>query len=227
MIKRAQEKELVKIIIYDLREFTTDKHSQVDDYPYGGGPGMVLKPEPIFRCLEQILNNLNENETRKIIFLSPQGKSYNQEVAKDLSAIENIILLCGHDKGFDERVLEYWEMEELSIGDYVLTGGELPALVVVDSVVRLIPGVLSDINSATSDSFYDQLLDCPYYTRPETYNGMKVPDILLSGNHAEIKKWRQQKALERTFERRKDILSEDRLSQLKAMSEGGLTNESS
>jgi len=225
IIKRAQEKKLVKINICDLREFTIDKHRQVDDYPYGGGPGMILKPEPIFRCIEYILGTIPNGESRKLIFLTPQGTKYRQKIARNLTQTENIVLLCGHYKGVDERVRKYWSMEEISIGDYVVTGGELPALVIVDSVVRLIPGVINDINSAITDSFYDQLLDCPYYTRPDVFQGMEVPPILMSGNHAEIEKWRKLKALERTLERRKDLLSEERLRDLKIDEAGGLINE--
>lgn len=214
------------ITIYDLREFTTDKHHQVDDYPYGGGPGMILKPEPIFRCIEHIFEKFKDENNKKLIFLTPQGIKYNQTIAKDLTKVENLIFLCGHYKGVDERVREYWPMEEISIGDYVLTGGELPALVIIDSVVRLIPGVISDIDSAATDSFYDQLLDCPYYTRPEIYYGMEVPEVLRSGNHAEIEKWRKMKALQRTLERRNDLLSDERLRELKQHAElGGLIDE--
>lgn len=215
IIKRAQEKNLININILDLREFTKDKHHQVDDYPYGGGPGMILKPEPIFECIEFILNKHHNETAVKIVFLTPQGKTYNQKTAIRLSEEQNLILLCGHYKGIDQRVRDYWPMEEISIGDYVLTGGELPALVMVDSIVRLIPGVISDINSATSDSFYDNLLDHPYYTRPEVFRDLKVPTVLLSGNHAEIEKWRKQKALKITLERRKDLVMDDNLNKKK------------
>jgi tRNA (guanine37-N1)-methyltransferase len=221
ILKRAQEKNLAHINIYDLRDFTTDKHHQVDDYPYGGGPGMILKPEPIFRCMEHVLSTIEESESRKLIFLTPQGEKYKQQTAKKLTEIENIVLLCGHYKGVDERVREYWQMEEISIGDFVLTGGELPALIIVDSVVRLIPGVISDLDSAATDSFYNNLLDCPYYTRPEVFKELNVPSVLLSGHHAEIEKWRKQKAIERTIERRKDLLTEERLND----ESGGLIDE--
>lgn len=224
IIKRAQDKNLVTITIYDLRDFTTDKHHQVDDYAYGGGPGMILKPEPIFRCLEYVLSTIKESESRQLIFLTPQGDRYHQQTAKALTETENIVLLCGHYKGVDERVREYWQMQEISIGDYVLTGGELPALVIVDSVVRLIPGVISDLDSATTDSFYHELLDCPYYTRPEVFKGMAVPEVLLSGHHAEIEKWRKRKAIERTLARRKDLLSAERLIELQDEL-GGLIDE--
>lgn len=206
IIKRALEKKLINIDIYDLRSFTKDKHHQIDDYPYGGGPGMILKPEPIFVCIDHILDKISPDESRRLIFLTPQGKTYNQQHAKKLSSEQNLIFLCGHYKGIDQRVRDYWDFEEISIGDYVLTGGELPALVVIDSVVRLIPGVISDINSAETDSFYNNMLDCPYYTRPEIFRDLKVPSVLLSGNHAEIEKWRKQKSLEITLERRQDLI---------------------
>ncbi len=207
IIKRSQEKQLVEIIVHNLRDYSEDKHKRVDDYPYGGSPGMILKPEPIFNCIESVIKKYQISKPG-LIFLTPQGQKYTQAKAIELSQKENLILLCGHYKGVDERIREYWEMDEISIGDYVLTGGELPALVVIDSVIRLIPGVISDINSAKTDSFYQNRLDCPYYTRPENYREMKVPDVLLSGHHAEIKKWQEQKSLERTVNVRKDLLDE-------------------
>ncbi|MBN2009466.1 tRNA (guanosine(37)-N1)-methyltransferase TrmD [candidate division KSB1 bacterium] len=227
IIKRAQNKGLVRFYIHDLREFTTDKHHQVDDYPYGGGPGMVLKPEPIFSALEHVISQIPEQASKQLIFLTPQGHPYNQRKALQLCEVENLVFLCGHYKAVDERVRDFWPMEEISIGDYVLTGGELPALVIIDSVIRLIPGVISDLNSATTDSFYDDnLLDCPYYTRPEEYRGMKVPGVLLSGHHAEIDKWRKQKSVERTLSIRRDLISPERLINLKKdVDLGGLVNE--
>ncbi|NIV97125.1 tRNA (guanosine(37)-N1)-methyltransferase TrmD [candidate division KSB1 bacterium] len=205
MIRRAQEKNCVQIEICNLRSFTSDKHKQVDDYPYGGGPGMILKPEPFFRAIEHLKNEEKLTEPR-IIFMTPQGKPYNQAVAKQLSKYKELIFLCGHYKGVDERVREYLVTEEISIGDYILTGGELPALVVIDSIIRLLPGVLGNLDSAKSDSFEDGLLDYPYYTRPENLDGMKVPEVLLSGHHAEIARWRKRKSLERTKQRRNDLL---------------------
>jgi len=204
IIKRSREKELVEIYIHDLRQFSTDKHHRIDDYPYGGGPGMILKPEPIFSCIESILENYRISEPN-LIFLTPQGQKYTQLKAKELSKQDHLIFLCGHYKSVDERVREYWKMEEISIGDYVLTGGELPALVVIDSVIRLIPGVISDLDSARTDSFYQNMLDCPYYTRPEVFRGMAVPEVLLSGHHAEIEKWRRNEALKRTLKVRPDL----------------------
>ena len=208
IIKRSQEKKLVEIYIHNLRDYSEDKHKRVDDYPYGGAPGMVLKPEPIFKSIESVLRDFNIKHPN-LIFLTPQGKQYNQAKAIELSKKDHLIFLCGHYKGVDERVREYWKMDEISIGDYVLTGGELPALVVIDSVIRLIPGVISDIDSAKTDSFYLNRLDCPYYTRPENFRGMKIPQVLLSGHHAEIKKWQEQKALERTKKLRQDLLRKD------------------
>ncbi|MDZ7261077.1 MAG: tRNA (guanosine(37)-N1)-methyltransferase TrmD [candidate division KSB1 bacterium] len=201
MLKRAQAKGLVTFHIHDLRDYTTDKHRQIDDYPYGGGPGMILKPEPFFRCVEHILSQ-QPTEKPRIIFLTPQGEIYSQQKAQELAQCQLLIFLCGHYKGVDERVREYLATDEISIGNYVLTGGELPALVIIDSVVRLIPGVMSDYASAATDSFQGPLFDYPHYTRPENFRGMKVPEVLLSGHHARIEQWRQQKALERTQQRR-------------------------
>lgn len=205
IIKRAREKQLVEIYIHDLRQYSTDKHHRIDDYPYGGGPGMILKSEPIFSCIESVLSDY-QSDKPNLIFLTPQGQRYTQAKANALSEKEQLILLCGHYKGVDERVRDYWKMEEISIGDYVLTGGELPALVIIDSVVRLIPGVISDIDSAKTDSFYQNILDCPYYTRPDVFRGMAVPEILLSGHHAEIEKWRRNEALKRTLKVRPDLI---------------------
>jgi tRNA (guanine37-N1)-methyltransferase len=204
ILKRAQENERVTIKIFDLRDFTSDKHRQVDDYPYGGGPGMILKPEPFFRAVDHI-KTTEKLVNPDIILMTPQGKTYNQTKAKELSKKQELIFLCGHYKGVDERVSEYLATEEISIGDYILTGGELAALVVIDSLIRLLPGVVGDFDSVKSDSFEDGMLDCPYYTRPENLNGMVVPEVLLSGHHAEIEKWRKQQSLERTRQRQKDL----------------------
>ncbi len=206
IIKRAQQKNLVEIVVHDLRQFACDKHHRLDDYPYGGGPGMVMKPEPFFRCVEQIIGDVPAKK-RKIIFMSPQGITFTQETANDLTNWDHIILLCGHYKGVDERVIEALVDEEISVGDYVLTGGELPALIVIDAVSRLIPGVISDLESANTDSFQHDLLDCPYFTRPEEYRGMRVPDVLLSGHHQKVAQWRAEQALARTKKRRKDLLN--------------------
>ncbi len=205
ILKRAQDKQIVNIVIHDLRLFTADKHHQVDDYPFGGGAGMVMKPEPFFSCVEKIIAEQPQVKQRKVIFLSPQGRLFTQKMANELASWEQLILLCGHYKGVDERVIQGLVDEEISIGDYVLTGGELPALILVDAVVRLLPGVLNDSESAATDSFQQEWLDCPYYTRPEEYRGMKVPSVLLSGHHANIEKWRRQQSIERTRKRRKDL----------------------
>jgi tRNA (guanine37-N1)-methyltransferase len=205
IIKRARERNLVQIYVHDLRDFTTDKHRSVDDYPYGGGPGMVLKPEPIFRCVDHILAEYGLEKPR-IILMTPQGERYTQKMAIALAAVEAMIIICGHYKGVDERVRLALVTDEISIGDYVLSGGELPAAVVIDSVVRLLPGAISDPLSAEGDSFHRGILDHPHYTRPEEFRGMRVPDVLLSGNHAAIERWRQEKALEQTRRRRKDLL---------------------
>lgn len=207
IIKRSREKQLVEIFIHDLRQYSNDKHHRIDDYPYGGGPGMIIKPEPIFNCIESVLESYQINEPN-LIFLTPQGQKYSQTKAKQLVTKDHLIFLCGHYKGVDERVREYWKMDEISIGDYVLTGGELPALVIIDSVIRLIPGAISDLDSAKTDSFYQNMLDCPSYTRPEVYRNMAVPAVLLSGHHAEIEKWKKDKALQRTIKVRPDLIDQ-------------------
>ncbi len=208
IIKRSREKQIVEIYIHNLRQYSTDKHHRIDDYPYGGGPGMILKPEPIFSCIESVLKTHQIREPN-LIFLTPQGQKYTQLKANALSEKDHLIFLCGHYKGVDERIREYWKMDEISIGDYVLTGGELPALVIIDSVIRLIPGTISDLDSAKTDSFYQNMLDCPYYTRPEIFRGMAVPEVLLSGHHAEIEKWRKNEALKRTLIARPDLINND------------------
>jgi len=203
ILKRAQEKKLAEIHVHDLRNFTTNKYKQVDDYQYGGGAGMVLMIEPIDKCLEQLKS---ERSYEEIIYLSPDGELLDQPMANRLSLITNIILICGHYKGVDERVREYLVTKEISIGNYVLSGGELAAVVLSDSIIRLIPGVLSDETSALSDSFQDNLVAPPTYTRPADYKGMRVPEILLSGHYAKIEEWRQNEAISRTEKRRPDLL---------------------
>lgn len=205
IIKRAVEKKLAEIHIHNIRDYSKDKHRRVDDYPYGGGAGMVMMVDPIARCIDQLKKDRNYDE---IIFLTPDGEPYNQPVANQLSTKNNLILLCGHYKGVDERVRENYITREISIGDYVLSGGELPAAVVCDSIIRLIPGVLGDETSALSDSFQDGLLSPPVYTRPANYKGWKVPDILLSGHEKKIYEWRYEKAVERTKKRRPNISSD-------------------
>ena len=203
ILKRAQEKKLVEIVVHDLRSFTHDKHKIVDQPPYGGGAGMILKPEPIFECIELLKS---EREYDEIIYVSADGEKFNQKKANDLSLKKNLIILCGHYKGVDERVRQTLITREISIGDYVLTGGELAAMVITDAIVRLIPGAISDAESALSDSFQDGLLDAPNYTRPPEFRGMKVPDILLSGNHKEVALWREEQRRVKTKKRRKDLL---------------------
>jgi tRNA (guanine37-N1)-methyltransferase len=203
ILKRAQENDLVELRVHNLRDYAHDRHLTIDDVPYGGGAGMVLKPGPIFECVEALKA---QREYDEVIYLSADGERFDQKMAARLSLCSNLLFLCGHYKGVDERVRESLITREISIGDFVLTGGELPALVVIDAIVRLIPGVLHDGESALSDSFQDHLLDCPWYTRPPVYRAMKVPEVLLSGNHAEIEKWREEKRLQRTQTRRKDLL---------------------
>lgn len=205
IIRRGQEKGKVEILVHDLRDFTHDKHKTIDDTPYGGGAGMVLKPEPVFECVEALQAQRTYDE---IVFLTADGEKFTQAVANELSLKKNVILICGHYKGIDERIRRALVTRELSIGDYVLTGGELAAAVVVDAVARLVPGVLNDSESALSDSFQDGLLGAPQYTRPPEFRGMKVPDVLLSGDHKVIDEWRQQQRSERTKVRRSDLLNE-------------------
>ena len=203
IIRRAVEAGLVGIKIHDLRDYTYDRHRQVDDRPFGGGAGMVMKPEPLFRAVEAITHGAGDSAK---VLLSPQGRLFNQRVAEEFSRRERVVLICGRYEGVDERVVQSLVTDEVSIGDYVLSGGEIPAMVVVDAVTRLIPGALGCGESAEQDSFADGLLDYPHYTRPAEYRGMKAPDVLLSGNHAEIERWRRRKALQKTRDRRPDLL---------------------
>lgn len=205
ILQRAQKKGLSEIHVHNLRDYATNKHKSVDDYPYGGGSGMVMQIEPFAACIEKLQQ---EREYDEIIYMTPDGTTLNQEIANDLSTKGNIIVLCGHYKGIDQRIRDVFVTREISIGDYVLSGGELPAAILVDSIVRLIPGVLSDETSALSDSFQDGLLDAPIYTRPAEWRGHKVPDILLSGNEAKINEWRDEQQLQRTKERRPDLLKD-------------------
>jgi tRNA (guanine37-N1)-methyltransferase len=205
IVKRAREKGFVEIVVHDLRDYARDRHKTIDDVPYGGGAGMILKPEPVFACIESLQKRCRYDE---VIYLSADGDRLTQQLANALSLKTNLLLLCGHYKGIDERIREALVTQELSIGDYVLSGGELPALVVIDSVVRLIPGVLHDGESLLGDSFQNDLLDSPHYTRPAEFRGMKVPEVLLSGNHAEIASWRAEQQLKRTSARRKDLLQQ-------------------
>jgi tRNA (guanine37-N1)-methyltransferase len=203
--RRAIDKSLVEIHLHDLRDFARNKYRSVDDYPFGGGAGMVMMIEPIADCISQLREERNYDE---VIFLTPDGELFEQKIANELSLKGNLIMLCGHYKGVDERVREHFITREISIGDYVLSGGELAAAVMVDSIVRLIPGVLGDETSALSDSFQDDLLSPPVYTRPSDFKGWKVPDVLMSGHEARIREWRLQQAIERTKNRRPGLLDE-------------------
>ncbi|MBW6460171.1 MAG: tRNA (guanosine(37)-N1)-methyltransferase TrmD [Bacteroidales bacterium] len=203
IVKRAVEKGLLEIHLHDLRDYTADKYRSVDDYPYGGGAGMVLMIEPIAKCLDHLKSERLYDE---VIYLTPDGQLYDQKVANHLSTLQNLVLLCGHYKGVDERVREHFITREISIGNYVISGGELAAAVVTDSLARLIPGVIGDETSALSDSFQDDLLSPPVYTRPANYKGWKVPEILLSGHEQKIREWRLEQSLKRTIERRPGLM---------------------
>ena len=201
IVKRARESGLLDLKIHNLRAYSHDRHKTVDDRPFGGGPGMLLKPEPIFEAVENIAR-----EKTRVVLLSPAGRVFNQAIARELALVDDLMLVCGHYEGFDERIREQLADDELSIGDYVLTNGALPAMVVIDAVTRLLPGALGDDQSAHDESFSHGLLEYPQYTRPAEFRGMKVPEVLLSGNHAEIAKWRSEQARLRTRERRPDLL---------------------
>jgi len=205
ILKRAQQKQIVEVEIHNIRDYTTDKHHSTDDYQFGGGAGMVMMIEPIDNCLKHLKTKRVFDE---VIYMTPDGERLNQQISNQLSMKGNIVILCGHYKGVDERVREHFITREISIGDYVLSGGELPAAVLIDSIVRLVPGVLGDETSALFDSFQDNLLAPPVYTRPEIYNDWKVPEILLSGHFKNIEDWRYNEAIERTKRRRPDLLNE-------------------
>ena len=205
IIKRAREKKIVEIYIHNIRSWSKDKYRKVDDYPFGGEAGMVLMNQPVFDCIRELMAQRNYDE---IIYTSPDAPVFNQQMANELSLKENIMILCGHYKGIDQRIRDNLITREISIGDYVLTGGELPACIMTDAIVRLIPGAMSDESSALSDSFQDNLLAPPVYTRPAEFNGWGVPEVLLSGNHAKIREWQEQQAYERTRLLRPDLLEE-------------------
>jgi len=213
IIRRAKLASLVEINVLDIREFTTDKHRMVDDRPFGGGDGMVLKPEPIFAAVESLVGTCNKADYpsgTRVMLLTPQGQPLKQAVVKEIAdKSEHLVLICGRYEGVDERVNEVLVTDEISIGDYVLSGGEPAAVVLVDSITRLLPGALGSETSAVNESFSSGILDYPHYTRPAEFSGMRVPDVLLNGNHAEIEKWRREKALEKTRKFRKDLLDED------------------
>lgn len=206
ILKRAQNKGLAQIVVHNLRDYTTNKHRKVDDYPFGGDAGMVIQVEPVDRCIAHLKAQRQYDE---VIFTAPDGELFNQRMANDLSLAGNIIILCGHYKGIDYRIREHLITREISVGDYVLTGGELPAAIIADAVVRLIPGVLGDEQSALKDSFQDGLLEPPIYTRPADYNGWRVPDILLSGHEARIAEWRREQAIARTRRLRPGLLDSE------------------
>lgn len=204
IIGRARQSGKVEINTHDIRDFTLDKHRRVDDKPYGGGMGMVMQAEPIYACFNSLCNEIGTRP--HLIYMTPQGKTLTQERVKELAMLDNIAILCGHYEGIDERVIEELQPEEISVGDYVLTGGELPALIVADSVSRMLPGVLSDDECFEEESHYNSLLEYPQYTHPAEWNGREVPSVLLSGHHANVEKWRREQSLMRTFERRPDML---------------------
>ena len=204
ILKKAQENNIVDIQIHNLRDYSENKQKSVDDYQFGGGAGMVMNIQPIYKCIEELKSN---NSYDEIIYLTPDGQKLNQSICNNLSLKQNIILLCGHYKGIDHRIREHLITKEISIGDYVITGGELAASILTDAIVRLIPGAISDETSALNDSFQDDLLPPPIYTRPSDFNGWKVPEVLLSGNQKEIERWREEKSIERTNNLRPDLLS--------------------
>ncbi len=204
IIGRAREKGIIELESVNLRDFTHDAHHSTDDSPYGGGPGMVMKCEPVFEAVEYL--NARVSGRSRILLMTPQGRRFDQAMAEELAGEEHIVIVCGRYEGFDERIREELVTDEISIGDYVVTGGELPALIVAEAVARLIPGVLGDDASSSWESFSSGLLEYPQYTRPAEFRGRRVPDVLLSGNHAEIEKWRRRQAIERTFRRRPDLL---------------------
>ena len=212
ILQRARQRGLIDVRVHNIRDYTHDKHHTTDDIPYGGGGGMVMKPEPVFEAVESILDlRLRKSDDTPIILLTPQGRVFNQTVAQELSSHEKIALICGRYEGVDERIRKHLVTDEISIGDYVLTGGEIPALILIDAVSRLIPGVLGDPDGAADDSHASGLLEYPHYTRPPEFRGESVPDVLLSGDHAKIAKWRREQSLLRTLERRPDLLEKAQL----------------
>ncbi len=206
MVKRAIDKGLVNIRIHDLRDFTQDRHRTCDDRPFGGGPGMLMKPEPIFKAVEKVLGKHTRSQKTRLIYMTPQGQRLEQAKAEKLASYARLVFLCGHYEGVDQRVIDELVTDEISIGDYIVTGGELPTMVVVDSVVRLLKGVLGREESKEFETFSQNLLEYPQYTRPAVYRGLKVPKVLLSGDHQAIKQWRQKEATKRTLKRRPDLL---------------------
>ena len=212
IIARAQKQGLVEVNLHNIRDFTHDRHNTVDDYPFGGGPGMVMKPDPLFESVEHVRESESLDENVPTVLMTPQGRRFNQRIAEDLSDLSDMVIICGRYEGVDERVRQNLVTDEISIGDYVLGGGELAAMVVIDAVARLIPGVVGSAESPANDSHTTGLLQHPLYTRPSVFRGMEVPDVLLSGHHAEITKWQRREALRRTLERRPDMLEPTELS---------------
>jgi tRNA (guanine37-N1)-methyltransferase len=212
LINRAREKNLLEVQLHNIRDFAEDKHKTVDDTPFGGGSGMVMKLEPLCKALDSIQKQGQDGLATGIILTNPQGDRFSQEKAKELSLKHHLVIICGHYKGVDERLKMLFPLEEISVGDYVLTGGEVPAMVIVDAVARLIPGVLGDFESAQTDSFFDGILGPPEYTRPAEFKGLRVPEVLLSGDHENVKKWRRKEALKRTLQKRPDLLNWELLS---------------
>lgn len=210
IIGRAVNKGILSVEAINIRDYTKEKHGHVDDAPYGGGAGMVMQAEPICDAYDALCERIGKRP--RVLYMTPQGKVFNQSIAEELAKEEDLVFLCGHYEGIDERALELIVTDQLSVGDYVLTGGELPAMIMIDCISRLIPGVLNKAVSAEIESFHDNLLEYPQYTRPEEYKGMKVPDVLLSGHHANIEKWRREQSIQRTLERRPDLLEDANLS---------------
>ena len=216
IMKKAVEKNLIEVNIYNIRDFSTNKHKKVDDYPYGGGAGLVMQPGPVYGAYEKVKNQIlqeGREKKPKVLYMSPQGRTFSQKIAEELVQEEDLVFLCGHYEGIDERVLEEIVDEQISIGDYVLTGGELPAMVMIDAISRLVPGVLHNDVSAETETFEDDLLEYPQYTRPVEWHGKKVPDVLLSGHHEKIEKWRREQSLVRTMERRPDLFAKVNITQ--------------
>lgn len=211
IIKRAIEKNLISLNTIDIRDFSENKHNQVDDYAYGGGAGMVIKPEPVYKAFLNAKKQINKDNVR-VLYMTPQGKHFNQKMAQELSFEQNLIILCGHYEGIDERVIEEIVTDEISLGDFILTGGEIPAMAIIDSISRLIPNVLGKEESFINESFNDNLLEQPCYTRPFVFNEKEVPEILISGNHKIIEKWKREQSLIRTYEKRPDLLKKANLS---------------
>ncbi len=211
ILGKAKEKGIVSLEAINFREYSNNKHNTVDDYPYGGGGGMVLKPEPVFAAVEDLMAKKESGARPRVILMCPQGETFTQKKAEELAKEEHLVLICGHYEGYDERIREHLVTDELSIGDYVLTGGEIPAMTVIDSVVRLLPGVLGNETSAVTDSYSTGLLEYPHYTRPPVFRDWAVPDVLVSGNHAKIDTWRREQSLLRTLKRRPDLLAKAEL----------------